>query len=122
MEPQKLAKIKEQVEFYLSDRNLIKDIYFQKIIREAGKDGWFEIQHILQCNVIKRLNATDKEIVEALKGSINVEVNESKSLVRRFGGAPLPELSSSASGFQKYSGFKPSHRTLQRSFNKSRDF
>jgi La domain len=46
------AKIKTQIEYYLSDKNLAKDKFFREQI-QTSKDGYIAISHFLNCNNIK---------------------------------------------------------------------
>ena len=68
-----LADIKKQVEYYLSDQNLAQDELFHKTLTE---NGTLKIDLILKCNKIKKLNATQESIKEAIKDSTEVEVND----------------------------------------------
>ena len=48
----KLA-LKTQIEYYLSDENLIKDKFFFDLIKNS-KDGFIPINVFLNCNKIKK--------------------------------------------------------------------
>lgn len=92
------AEIKKQVEYYLSDANLARDKFFNDKLREAGAEGWLDIQNILNCNKVKQMKLKNgaADIVEAVKGSSLVEVDETGKKVRRIGGKAVPELVASA--------------------------
>ena len=71
------AELKKQIEYYLSDKNLTQDKFFNEKLRE-GKDGWMDLSLILNCNKIKSLKLKDanQEVAEAVKESSEVEVSE----------------------------------------------
>jgi La domain len=91
------AELKKQVEYYLSDKNLVNDRFFHEKLTEAGKDGWMELSFILACNKIKqfKLKKANDEVAEAVKDSAEVEVSADKTKIRRKGSKALPELSAS---------------------------
>lgn len=69
--------IREQVEYYLSDRNLGRDNYFRDLV-EADLHGWISADpHILQCPKIQQLSVGSQELAEVLQASevLEVEVN-----------------------------------------------
>ena len=83
--------IKNQIEYYLSDKNLEGDQFFNDLISK-DKDGYLDLEYILQCNLIKKNKWTKEQIIESLKNSENVEINENKTRIRRKGNKPLPPL------------------------------
>lgn len=48
------AELKKQVEYYLSDKNLTQDKFFNEKLSE-GKEGYMDLSLILNCNKIKLL-------------------------------------------------------------------
>lgn len=90
------AELKKQVEYYLSDKNLVNDRFFHEKLSE-GKDGWMELSFILACNKIKqfKLKNPSDEVAEAIKDSTEVEISEDHKQIRRKGAKALPELSAS---------------------------
>jgi len=84
MSASQIADLKKQVEYYLSDKNLAVDKFFNEKLQEA-KDGWLDLSHILACNKIKsmKLKNGDADIVNAVKDSKEVEVDESGKKIRR---------------------------------------
>lgn len=57
--------IKKQIEYYLSDKNLSQDRYFhEKIANNA--ESWLDIAEILNCNKIKKMKITEKQIADAV--------------------------------------------------------
>jgi len=72
----KVAELKKQVEYYLSDKNLTTDKFFNEKIKESA-EGWIDLTSILACNKIKHLKMKDalKEISAAVIDSDQVEVS-----------------------------------------------
>lgn len=86
----KTEDIRTQVEYYLSDNNLKKDQFFYEKIKE-NDDGWVEIGLLLNCNKIKNMGVSADSIVQAIKGSTEVEVDPEGKHIRRKGNKALPE-------------------------------
>ena len=84
-------RIKNQMEFYLSDENLESDKFFNELISKAN-DGFIDISYILNCNIIKESNLTKEEIFEILKDNENIELNEEKTKIRRKNNKKIPEI------------------------------
>jgi hypothetical protein len=82
-----LDALKKQVEYYMSDANLKHDKFFHTKISENA-EGWLALVHILACNKTKALTTSSSDIVESLKMSSEVEVNEAQDSIRRK--SPLP--------------------------------
>lgn len=90
MESDRNEKIRTQVEYYLSDKNLAHDSFFHAKVSEA-EDGYIPIDILLKCNKIKHLGVTDIEEVQiAVASSTEVEVKG--ETIRRKGNKSLPEL------------------------------
>jgi hypothetical protein len=87
------AELKKQVEYYLSDKNLTQDKFFNEKLSE-GKEGWMDLTLILNCNKIKQLKLKNPqaEIKEAVTDSAEVELSTDGKLIRRKGNKPVPEL------------------------------
>ena len=87
------AKLKQQIEYYLSDKNLTQDKFFNEKLSE-GKEGWMDLTLILNCNKIKQLKLKNPqaEIKEAVTDSAEVELSTDGKLIRRKGNKPVPEL------------------------------
>jgi len=83
------AVVRKQVEYYMSDDNLRHDKFFHDKI-SADKEGWLEINMVLQCNKMKALNATPEDVVASLKGS-KIEIKDGLS-IRRPENLALPKL------------------------------
>ena len=73
-------KIKEQVEYYFSDKNLSTDAFFHNKI-SADKEGWVDLQFVMNCNKIKVLTTDTEEVIKALADSTEVEVDKGKHLL-----------------------------------------
>ena len=91
MDEQKQKEIKRQIEYYLSDLNLETDEFFHKIISNE-KEGYIDLEYIMQCNKVKKAGWDKNMIVESIKDSDQVELNPEKTKIRRKGNKPLPEL------------------------------
>ena len=83
--------IKRQIEYYLSDENLETDEFFHKII-SAEKDGYLDLDIIMQCKKVQKSSWDKNMIIESIKDSTQVELNPEKTKIRRIGNKPLPEL------------------------------
>ena len=84
-------RIKNQIEFYLSDENLETDKFFNDLISKS-QDGYIDLSYILNCNIIKDNNITKEEIYEILKDSEKIEINEEKTKIRRKSLDKIPEI------------------------------
>ena len=90
-ENEKKIAIKEQVEYYLSDENLKKDSFFHNKISENA-NGYLDLDFLLKCNKIKKAGWSKEELIEGIKLSDLIELNDSNDKVRRKDNKPLPEL------------------------------
>lgn len=95
MESNQNATILKQMEYYLSDTNLAKDDFFRKLIAEDKKTGYIKLEVFQNCNAIKKLKISNKEIVEACKDSKEIEFSKDNTKVRRVGNKALPEQTGS---------------------------
>ena len=83
--------IKEQIEYYLSDKNLEHDSFFHKKISE-DTNGYLDLELLLKCNKCKNAGWTLDDIKEGIKLSENIELDKEGKKVRRKDNKPLPEL------------------------------
>ena len=90
-ENEKKISIKEQVEYYLSDENLKKDSFFHNKISE-NPNGYLDLDFLLKCNKIKKAGWSKDELVEGIKLSDVIELDDTNNKVRRKDNKPLPEL------------------------------
>ena len=90
-ENEKKIAIKEQIEYYLSDENLKQDSFFHDKISE-NSNGYLDLDYLLKCNKIKKAGWTKEELIEGIKLSDIVELDNTNNKVRRKGNKPLPEL------------------------------
>jgi len=79
-------KLKKQVEFYFSDVNIAKDV-LSKMAESA--EGFVPLTVLLTFNRINQVTKDAKELLEALRGSEALVVDEAQMAIRR--SAPLPE-------------------------------
>ena len=91
LSPEKESKIKEQVEYYLSDENLSKDSFFHDKV-SSDPNGFVNLDFILKCNKIKSEGWTKSEIQKSLKNSDLLELDKTGEKIRRKNNKPLPEL------------------------------
>ena len=87
----KLNKIKEQIEYYLSDKNLETDPFFQQKINES-EDGFIDLYHFQNCNKVINAGWTLIELLDGIRTSDLLELNDDCSKIRRRGNPPLPPL------------------------------
>ena len=64
-----------QIEYYFSNQNLVKDMYLR---RHMDNQGWVSIEVIYNFPRIKNLSTSKEHILEILKLSSNIEVNDGK--------------------------------------------
>jgi hypothetical protein len=82
-----LIALQEQIEFYLSDRNLPKDSYFRPLV-ERHPNGFVSLPKFLSCNRVKQLTADGALVVQACRSSeLLVVADDGKAIRRR---NPLP--------------------------------
>ena len=86
------TKIREQIEYYMSDANLARDNFFREQI-QTNKEGWVSITHFLNCNKVKNMNIKAADIATAIAGgpSEKLELSKDKKTLRRIGNPDLPE-------------------------------
>ena len=84
-------EIRKQIEYYLSDMNLETDEFFYKMISNE-KEGYLDLEYIMQCNKVKKAGWDKNMIIDSIKDSELIELNEQKTKIRRKGNKPLPEL------------------------------
>lgn len=82
------AEIRTQIEYYLSDKNLIKDKFFREQIQTA-KDGYIELAHFLNCKKVQAAKWTKEDIKMACSGSEELELKG--DTIRRKGNRALPD-------------------------------
>lgn len=87
---EKESDIRQQVEYYLSDKNLEKDqLFYEKILED--KEGYIDIDMIMKCNKIKNMNISKETLVASIKNSTEVEADAKGDKIRRKGNKSLPE-------------------------------
>ena len=86
-----IEKVKTQLEYYLSDDNLKNDAFFHEQISESS-DGYVPFSTFLNCNKIKKLEATIPQLQEAVRSSKYIELSESGEKARRINNKSLPVL------------------------------
>ena len=81
-------EIKKQIEYYMSDKNLLKDKFFREQIL-TSKGGYISISHFLNCNKVQKAGWTKDDIKKACADSEELEVKG--DTIRRAENKPLPE-------------------------------
>lgn len=81
-------KIIKQVEFYFSDANILKDSFLLKHVRR-NKMGYVSIKLITSFKKVKTLTKDYRVVAFSLRQSVELEVNDEGTKVRR--NKPLPE-------------------------------
>lgn len=95
MEKKGIETIRKQVEYYLSDENLKQDEFFHSQIK-TSQDRYLGLHLIMKCKKIKSLNVkNEQQLVEAIKASDILELNENNTGVRRKDNPELPVLEKS---------------------------
>ena len=82
-------RIKNQIEYYLSDENLETDKFFNELISKTN-DGYIDISYILNCGIIKESNLPKNKILEIIEDSKNIELNKEKTMIRRKNNKKIP--------------------------------
>lgn len=83
--------IKTQMEYYLSDENLKKDNFFSEKI-SSDPNGYVDLDLFLKCNKIIKAKWTKDDLIQGIKLSTIIELDDKSSRVRRKNNPPLPEL------------------------------
>ena len=84
-------RIKNQIEFYFSDENLETDIFFNELFSKSI-DGYIDISYLLNYNIIKENNITKEELIEILKTSEKIEINEARTKIKRKNSNKIPKI------------------------------
>ena len=82
-------RIREQVEYYFSDRNLERD-YFYRAKIEEGENGYVDLKIVQNSKVLRKMEVKMEQMVDAVKDSKEVELSEDKTKIRRVGNKPMP--------------------------------
>ena len=90
-EKKKLEKVCEQMEYYLSDKNLSRDSFFHQKI-SSDINGYIDLNFFLKCNKIIKAGWTKDDLKNGIKLSNELELDSTNERVRRKDNKPLPEL------------------------------
>lgn len=86
------SAIAQQINYYLSDENLTNDEFFYKEVA-SHKDHFVKLSLFLNCNKIKKLGVNKvQQIVDAVQGEDELELNADKTMIRRKSLDDLPEF------------------------------
>jgi len=86
-----LEEIKQQVEYYLSDKNLKQDEFFHDMIASDPNHS-ITVEAIMKCNKIKKLTIDPEILIEAVSKSTEVEVLPNRTGIKRKAKTAIPEL------------------------------
>lgn len=77
-------KIRQQLEYYFSDVNIIRDKFLMSEIKK-NDDGWVKLSVLLTFSRLQQLTKDEKRIIEALKRtqSDTIELEEAEKQIRR---------------------------------------
>lgn len=90
---QETQQVREQIEFYFSFSNLIKDLYLRSHMSEAG---WLPLEIIAKFPKVSRFGVTLKEVAAAVRSSQLVEVNDEGTEIRLLASTPEAETQRAA--------------------------
>ena len=76
---QVLAAVRQQVEYYFSTENLVKDVFLRSKM-DAG--GWIPLPVIAGFNRIRMMTPEPNAVLEAITGSLIVEIQRTNGPVR----------------------------------------
>lgn len=77
-------EIKKQVEYYLSDANIVRDAFLKQVLQE--NNGWIPLEILNKFNRMMEFGKTEKELEDILRSSTQMEVCEGK--IKRI--SPVP--------------------------------
>ena len=77
-----LQRVSELVEYYLSDENLVQDMFLLKHVTKH-KEGFVSLKLLANYKKLKRVRKDWTVLVDALKNSPNLEINQEGTKVRR---------------------------------------
>lgn len=83
-----LTEVQTQIEYYLSDKNLVKDKFFRDQI-QTSKDGFIQIAHFLNCKKVQAAGWTKDDIKKACSASAEIDVKG--ETIRRKDNKALPD-------------------------------
>ena len=63
----RLAKLRRQLEFYFSERNLQRDLRLRAEITAGGEEGWVNCKWLLECPLVSALASSADDITTSLK-------------------------------------------------------
>ncbi|CAE8708916.1 unnamed protein product [Polarella glacialis] len=73
---ERLRRIRNQVEFYFSDRNLSRDMRFRAELAAPGKDGWVDGCWLLQSPKLLDIGASQEELLSSIAQSDLLEIRQ----------------------------------------------
>lgn len=92
VDPDLEEKIVKQVEWYFSDENLLKDSFLMKHINR-NKQGYVSLKLVASLRKVKTLSKDWKLVLDSLKRSTLLALNEEETKIRRTSPAPQVDFS-----------------------------
>ena len=92
VDPDLQEKIVRQVEWYFSDENLLKDSFLMKHINR-NKQGYVSLKLVASLRKVKTLSKDWRVVLESLRHSALLALNEDETKIRRISPAPQVDFS-----------------------------
>lgn len=92
VEPELKEKIIQQVEWYFSDENLLKDSFLMKHI-SRNKQGYVSLKLVASLRKVKALTKEWQTVLQSIRESSVLSLNEEGTKVRRLTAAPQVDYS-----------------------------
>ncbi|XP_059151980.1 la-related protein 1B-like isoform X2 [Physella acuta] len=71
--------LQNQVEYYFSEENLVKDLFLRK---KMDEEGWVKLELVLSFNKVKELKADHKSLIQVIRSSTKLQLSENEDFVR----------------------------------------
>eukprot|EP01114_Cavostelium_apophysatum_P008925 TRINITY_DN2196_c0_g1_i1.p1 TRINITY_DN2196_c0_g1~~TRINITY_DN2196_c0_g1_i1.p1 ORF type:complete len:483 (+),score=115.27 TRINITY_DN2196_c0_g1_i1:380-1828(+) len=75
--------IAQQMEYYLSDRNLVKDKFLREQLQKAGEDGYLPLETFTSFPKMRKISTNTDLIRQVLRSSEVLDINAEGTMVRR---------------------------------------
>lgn len=119
VEPELREKIVQQVEWYFSDENLLKDSFLMKHINR-NKQGFVSLKLVASLRKVKALSKDWQVVLQSLRESTTLALNEEGTKVRRL--QPAPQVDYTHTGrtilVANYPSNEPTIQEIEQLFGK----
>lgn len=75
--------ILQQMEYYLSDRNLVKDKYLREQLQKAGDEGYMPLEIFVAFPKLRKMSSDMNFIKDTIRSSLILELSPDTNMVRR---------------------------------------